>query len=281
MNREVPLLLRLGVRFGGTVQQIGWIFLATGWLFPLFLLPMIDFSPPFYLGEISTTNGTVLEVESTSVSVNDETVYRVDFTWEDLLGETRVASSYTTGELPHEDQVVAVEYPDRYSEYARIEGMGNGAMPLWVAPLIMIFPLVGFGLALGGLVKGSRNSKLVSRGVLTEGLLIHRRPTNTKINSRTVYALTFEYQDNKGNSHELVSKTHEPEKLEDDPLEWVLFDPDHPHVSCTLDDLPGNLRVEDDRIVGDQAKAFRRLIAPTLAVGLNVLFLLVMGLTWR
>lgn len=67
----------------------------------------------------------------------------------------------------------------------------------------------------------------------------------TEVNDVPVMALTFEYEVG-GTKHRAVVKTLETSKLEDEPLEPMLYDPVAPERATTLDHLPGSPRITTD-----------------------------------
>ncbi len=115
-------------------------------------------------------------------------------------------------------------------------------MPPWCA-IVVIFPTVGLCSVLVGLRRGLKAIGLLKRGMPAKGTLVNKEITNTKLNNNTVYKLTFEFTDNNGQTHEAVAKTHQPNLLEDDDLEPLMYDPLNPAHAILIDHLPGSPRI--------------------------------------
>ncbi|MBN2532337.1 MAG: hypothetical protein JXB88_05570 [Spirochaetales bacterium] len=81
---------------------------------------------------------------------------------------------------------------------------------------------------------------LLTKGMVTQGTLKSKKPTNTSINKQRVYKLTFEFMTEDGRHFDVVSKIHETGLLEDDACERLLYDPSNPAYAIMLDNLPGS-----------------------------------------
>ena len=110
------------------------------------------------------------------------------------------------------------------------------------------------------------------------GVLKSKEPTNTKVNGRRVYRLTFEFAADDGKLYEMTSKTHLPYNLEDDAQERLLYDPARPTYAVMLDrfrpvpdvDEMGHIRPVSLK------SGLLALALPALVLGVNVTILLLL-----
>jgi len=138
---------------------------------------------------------------------------------------------------------VTVEYPEGKPEISRIKGLR--VRPFDAGPmLVVIFPLVGLGVMVPGLLMGHKANRLLATGMLGLGRLKSKEATNMKVNDRTVYKLTFEYEAHDGATYEVVAKTSNTENLTDDEYEGLLYDPYRPSYAVMMDSLPGSPKID-------------------------------------
>ena len=134
-----------------------------------------------------------------------------------------------------------------------------------------LVPAIGFVSAILGMRKGLRARRLLATGSLARGVLKSKERTNTRINNRTVYRLTFEYTAQDGLTYEAVAKSHLPHQLEDEEHEHLVYDPWNPSYTAMLDALPGRPRVnregefETDGAY-DPLMALLSLVIPTVTL---------------
>jgi len=271
--RSVPLAVRAALLFGGFLNQFGWGFFGFGmifvWVFGMRTDPLAwrDFA-----GDLQQVQGVVTRCEDTGASVGGSEhsrgtpIYAHHFRFE-VNGQSYEGVSYTVGTQTKPAQAVTVEFPPGNPARCRIRGMQTAMFPPWLL-LICIFPVVGFCFLTAGFLRGRRAIRLLKEGLVARGALRSKEPTNTRINRRTVYKLTFAFQDELGQTHEAVARTHEPERLEDDAEEPLLYDPVHPSRATLLDHLPGAPRIDDMGQIQTQssARAMLTLVLPTITV---------------
>lgn len=240
--RPVSAGLVLQQVFGGFIPQFGWLFLGFGMVFFwVFSVPETAASLSRFAGERESTQGTVTACRGTSFRENDLAVFAVEYSFE-TQGPVRRGKSFATGDYPAPGTAVTIEFPAGSPEHSRVQGMR--AAPF--GPLILIvllFPAVGLGFILAGLRSGVLSGRLLARGLPTQGRLVSKLPTSTKINGRVVYAMTFAFRDSFGVESSLTTRTHEPKVLEDESRENILYDPADPSRAVTVDSLPGRVRV--------------------------------------
>lgn len=269
--RYVPWLVRSQVLFGGFANQFGWLFFGFGFIFVWIFGLNADLSGfLFRVGEVSIAEGVVLKVESTGASVNETPVYAYSYTFRVESQEREYQGvSYSTGRQYEPGWPVTVEYLSRRPEISRIHGARQAAFGPWVLCLVLLFPLIGLGFMLSGFRGGLKGNRLLARGKVAVGRLTSKEPTNTTINNQPVYKLTFEFQDEYGGVHEVVSKTHLPHLLEDEVEEELLYDPHNPANAVMLDNLPGSPDIDEMGYI--HATDFKRGLLPLVLPGLTVL----------
>jgi len=139
-------------------------------------------------------------------------------------GRTFESASYATGKCADVGSAT-IEYLPEQPEVSRIAGMRRNMFGPWVV-LVAILPLKGMAFITVGLIRGRSRLRLLGDGVPVSGKLVEKKPTLTRINNRTVYQMAFAYVAHDGVSRRTVTRTHQPERLEDQPGETVLYDPD-------------------------------------------------------
>lgn len=261
--RALPRALVWRLWFGGVAATVGWIFTVVGLALSVAFMSMVDLSFGDYDQRVA---GMVTRVEETTTTVNDHRIYRVHYTFRDAAGATHQGASYTTSP-PERPGAWDVEYQGDDPATSRLVGMDRARMPRFIL-FVLIFPVVGLGLALWQLRAGRASLRLLRHGAETSGKLIHKRETNVEINDVPVMALTFEYEVD-GRRHTATVKTLTPALLEDDEREPMLYDPHAPWRATTLDHLPGSPRLTADGELEAQAGfAGHLLILPILSAGL-------------
>lgn len=244
LPRSVPLRTLLTVLLGSFYARFGWLVLAiglvTGWAFARHA----DYSAPlFAVLAKDTANGVVVEVSQTRAREGcgeDESgrpIFQVRYTFV-AQGSAREGVSYTSWDPPTPGQRVTVEHLRLDASLSRIPGMRRALFGPSAA-VGLVFPLIGAGFLFHGLNQGIQGCQLLRKGRLSWGRLKDNRPTNVTINNRPVMALTFEFRAYDGRHFQIVAKSHEPERLEDEPEELVLYDPTDPEYAVVLDALPG------------------------------------------
>lgn len=265
--RPVPLAIRLKILFGSVISQIGWFFFGFGMIFVLVFVGNTDFSD-FYLGKGSPqAEGKVISVEATSSSVNKRRVYACNYEFKAKDGKIYQATSYTTGSLPNAGNLVNVEYLANKPSYSRISGMAQAAFPPFVL-FVLIFPLVGLIMIVSYIPFSLQSIDLLKNGIISNGKLIFSEPTNTQINKRTVYKLTFEFEAQDGQTYQVIAKSHTPENLTDEAQETLFYNANYPQKAVLKDNLPGSPKLTSQGTFEDSgiASALPYLIAPGLTI---------------
>lgn len=277
--RNIPWSTRLTVLFGNGLQIFGWLFFAFGMVFAFIFVGAADLASTFkFRGSLGKAEEVIVSSGQSGYSEGSShgrssrrgaPIYRHDYTFQSD-GVIHLGASYSKGgELPV-GQNVRIEFPQGQPEISRIKGMRTA--PFGPAVLfVLIFPLVGLAMALPGCFGGWKNYVLLRRGELARGRLIEKKRTNTQVNKRYVYKLTFQYTDQFGQAHQVPTKTHCPEKLEDDAEERLLYDPARPSRAVFVDLLPGTPKISEEGIVaGVSGKWLLAAILPPIVALLVV-----------
>lgn len=195
--RAVPLSVKSRLWFGGWTNQFGWAWLAFSsifvWAFTLSFGGLRN--PTLPKGPTATVDGVVAAVDKTNTTINGSRVMAYKFEYRAEDGQPRTAVHHGYAGRYELKQVVPVQYSIASPEVAVIKGACDdfGSAMTWILLLIAIFPAVGVGFVVVGLVKGLRGMSLLRRGKLTYGELVDVSATNVKINNSTVYKYTFEF----------------------------------------------------------------------------------------
>lgn len=247
--RSVPILVRLRLLVGGFMNQFGWFFIGFGmifvWVFALNTDPLALFD---FRGKLETAKGKITETVKTSMSeggsehTEGTPIYlnRYQFEYE---GKSFTGQSYSVGNRKKTNAQVTIEFPPGRPERSRIHGMRTAAFPVF-ALFVVIFPIIGSIFVLIGLITGMRSTKLLRIGEYATGKLVKKEPTGSQINNQPVYKMTFEFQTETGETRQAIAKTHQPEKLEDNDAEPLLYDPFYADRATLLDHLPGGPRID-------------------------------------
>jgi hypothetical protein len=182
--------------------------------------------------------GEVAKVEPSAFREGSATTRRVDF----LVGQDGryfVGSSYTRSKPPEVGAPVDIEVPRGRLEDARIVGMRREPMPAWAVLVLLPLLLTGVGLLIARFRRASREVHLLARGRLGSARLVRREETRMYVDGKQVHKLSFDYEDDSSRVHRLIVRSYELERVVDDKVEPILFDPDAPERAALVDALPG------------------------------------------
>jgi len=241
--RPVPFLLRAQVLFGGIFSFIGWVFFAFGMVFAVAFGAFADVTSWYHFrNPPATATGELVEVKETSASENNTRIYSYRYSFR-AEGADYEGVSYLPGRSHEPGEAVVVEYVEGNPALSRIRGMRRAEFGPWVL-FVLIFPGVGFVFILVSLRGGLKANRLLAHGKLAWGELVSKEPTNTRINNRVVYKLTFDFQPEEGGHAQAVARSHMPEKLQDEQRERLLYDPFRPETAVLLDSLPASPAID-------------------------------------
>lgn len=271
--RRVTPLATLEVLLGGALFQVGCGLVAFCSIFGWIFAGQADLSAwTRFMGQLETAPGELIALDSTGASVNERPVvaHRYRFTGPD--GQAREGVSYATGNAGQLGDAVTVEFPAGDPTVSRIVGQGRTLFPPWLV-LVALLPLAALITAWCGLKTGLRRAWLLRHGRLTEGKLVAKEETSTRVNDQMVWKLTFSFRDDAGEAHQLSTRTHETAALEDEARERLLYDPGRPERAELLDALPGEGRTSPDGgwEATSSGRPLLKLLLPGLALGENLL----------
>ena len=268
--RPVPLSLQV-VNFFNGFSQIGWLVFGFGMIFFWIFTLNADFSFATFR-DFATADGKVTSVESTGASENDVNVKANHYEFS-VAGRTYRGRSYSTGDEVAAGEDVTVEYDEGNPERSRIEGMRRAIFGPAVA-LVNIFPMIGLLLLIPATRSGLKRNRLLREGMLAQGKLVGKRPTNMTINDRTVMELTFEFTARDGRPYTAKARTTDTARLEDEATEPLLYDPTDPKRAYVLDEAPARPEFEPNgELRGRPVSAVFALIIPVFVVAIHALVL--------
>lgn len=234
------------------MNQFGWAFFSFSlifvWIFALdVIVSDIQFSGPLLTGQ-----AIIETVQATSSTENKRRVYAYNFHFQHE-GKAYQGRAYKTGETEPLGTQVAIEFKAENPNIARISQSGFRASTFGHGVLfVLLFPIAGLLLIVQGLFMGLKIWKLLVQGQLLQVPLSEKQDTGTavKINGNTypVYKLVFEYTV-QGQKYQTVLKTHEVERLLDEPEETLLYLPAKPSVAFPVDAIPGHFSLKDGLFV--------------------------------
>lgn len=271
--RQIPLLLAIQLLFSGVLCTLGWVFLGFGMIFVWIFAANTDpFAFFVFHGHLETARGVVTSVEETDFSEGGSEhtpgtpIYRLCYRFS-YQGHDFEGASYRLRAPRKSIHDVTIEFPAGRPNRSRIRGMRSAVFGPF-ALIAAIFPAIGLLFVVFTLRRGFKRIQFLKHGELASGELVAKEPTNTQINNQTVYKMTFAFQTALGKKAEITVRTHETERLEDDQLELLLYDPVKPTRGTTLDNLPGSPRIEKDGTISirNASGAYVALIIPTLTV---------------
>jgi hypothetical protein len=123
-----------------------------------------------------------------------------------------------------------------------VEGLRKSEFGGGVGMIVLIFPAIGLLMLFFGTKKVLKTIGVLKVGKFAGGKLLGMKPTNTKINDQTVYAMTFEFTAQNGKQYQCVAKTHKTYDLEDDDEEQLFYDPNNPENAVLVDTLPESVK---------------------------------------
>lgn len=213
----------------------------------------------------AVAEGTVLTVERTSSSENDQDIFAVDVEYRPAAGDgaARTIRSYTV-EPPQVGARVEVDYEAANPDEACLRGGRAAPFGKWVA-LFLLMPAVGLIFCFVGVRADLRYLRVLRDGRQTTATFVSaRKEVSDDGESATEVRLRF--TDELGREHFLHHHTFKPERLRDDLREIIFYDVEAPARAVALDYLPGRLELRGDSFVARQ-RVWPLFLAPLLALG--------------
>ena len=262
--RRVPLSLQV-VNFFNGFSQIGWLLFGFGMIFFWVFTLNADFSFATFRGPHETVSGRVTSVENTNASENDVQVQANHYEYA-VAGNLMTGTSYSTGASATPGDTVTIEYDEDDPARSRIEGMRRAIFGPAVA-FVNIFPFVGLVLLIPATITGMKRNRLLREGLVANGKLISKSPTNMTVNRRPVMELRFEFTARDGRRYEAKARTTDTDRLEDEATEPLLYDPSDPERAYLMDEAPARPEIEPNGdLRGNAAAAIRKLILPAIVI---------------
>ena len=269
--RIVPWSVRVAALVGG-VGIAGWLVLGTAGIGATVFISNADMAFLHFRGPLEQAQGTVTHVAKTRMSEGGsrrsksrpicEFGYRFKVS---LDGPEYAGVSYQTGDRLREGDAASIEYVAADPTYSRIVGMRTRPFPPFVAIFGVLSPLVGLCLVVVRWRKGRRALGLLADGRLALGTFKSKTATRTRINSRRVFRLTFDFQADDRQAYTCVTRTHRPEQLEGDEPQKLLYLPENPDAAMMFDTLPGAPRTDDLGQIAPRTGAAILLLLPPIA----------------
>jgi hypothetical protein len=240
--RHIDWFTKGTVLLGGFHQQFGWAFFSMGLLFTWIFVGNSEWRDllSWTSGPWETVSGEIVECVSIGAHENDEQIYRCYFRFS-FNGVDRSGSVYYSASLqPEPGTSIEVEMATRNPSYVRVEGGRTAPFSRWVG-VVMVFPLIGLSFLMLGFRSNLRYLRLLSWGQVGSGKLEAKTKTGATvtINNQSYpvyrYRFTFLHQ---GREVPLEIKTHLADRVEDDPMERILFDPFAPGQNALYDAIP-------------------------------------------
>ncbi len=239
LPRSISFFLKMNIVFGNVYALLGIIFFLMGSVFALIfgVNSDLDFSHSFEK-DPANTKAMIVAVSGTGSEVNERPVLKYTFKFI-ANNKEYISDSYSNEpQSLFEKDSVLIEYNSTDPSVSRIKNMIKAPFPAWVFFITLIFPSIGVWLLIYTLYRGKKNISLVRNGYLTTGKVIDKIPTNTRINNRVVYEMVFEYTSTDGILRKASTKTHIPERVQDEEKEKLLFNLDKPDEAILVDALP-------------------------------------------
>jgi hypothetical protein len=190
--RNVPAHVAKAAKGGGAVLGVlfGLAFGGFGMIFVVLFFPWrLGEELRLSFGTTLTVPGIVADAYPTSLSVNDEKVYGYLVSYAVDAGGPRTATCFTTGQRWSKGASVTVRYVPSNPAVACLEGarVNRGG---FFGSFVVIFPLIGFGIAGGIFLARGRTARLLRDGVAAEVDVLAVDATNVRVNYQTVYKIT-------------------------------------------------------------------------------------------
>jgi hypothetical protein len=256
--------------------QIAWAVLGIGTIFFWVFAMNADLSFISLRGPLAETGGEVVRVERTAFSEGSKgssrPIYAHHYVYF-VADRPLTGVSYGVGRRGEPGERVRVEYAEAAPARSRIAGMQRAPFGPWVLA-VGIVALVGLVLVVVASAIGWRRMRLLQAGHLVMAKLVRKEATNTTVNRRVLYALTFEFTGRDGRRHETTARTSFPERLEDEKREPLLYDPARPSRAHLLDQAPSRPRFGPTGELLGASHLALRLLVPALVVAFNGLLLL-------
>ena len=268
--RAMPLSLRIIHTLG---SQLAWIVFGFTTVFFWQFVMKADLSFLTFRGPFRFAAARITDVKDTGARESKIRIFANYYEYS-VEGQPLTGISYSRLHGARVGDTVVVEYKEADPADSRIEGMrrrvfGPGAIAL------IFLPVGGAVWLIWSIRKGMLRRRLLEHGRIGTGTLIEKRATNVRVNKKTVWELTFEFTSSEGRTRVAKIRTHEPERLQDEKAEPVLYDPYDPSAVYLLDELPSRPEINSMGQLQDRPRAAAlSMILPAVVVLGNLIALL-------
>lgn len=271
--RNLGIYSRLVILLGGMLQQMGWGFFGVGMIF--FWIFVMNSEARYLLsfdGKWVETKGILKNVAVTNTEVNDRKMYAYTIIFKDKAAvHESVCYDYLRSEYERPNITVPVEFKERNPKRARIKGMFTSTFPSFVL-FVVIFPLLGLGFIIAGIIVNLKSLKLLVNGHFTKGKIVSKEASGTVINNNTVFKFTFEFETSGGTKNQTTCATHQTWKVEDEEIKRILYDPTYPENAVVFDAIPSAPQINSQGYLESAAtSAASVFILPLISIALNVM----------
>lgn len=182
-----------------------------------------------------TTTGQVIEHKATSLSVNEQKVYRTTFEYRPEGVDAKLSGkSYNSISSRESGMPVTVEYLKDQPSIARVRGERQSAAGSF-ALFVLLFPLIPVAVLLFSWRGRRRKAHLLRNGERGSVKVEAVEATNMSVNDQPVFRVTFTPLHDALHAENIVIRRHDPalvrlfrRHLEDQKPLAMLYDPAHP-----------------------------------------------------
>lgn len=201
LSGSVPRIVPPNIR-RSAVRRIPRTIIAMGMIFALFSVPFMTVFFPWRLlddlwlnaGAQVARDGVVDACVATSMTENNQRVFKFEFSFTPGGGARRTGSCYASGVSRDAGSRVAVEYLPSRPAVARIEGCRLSAFH-WAAGFVILFPLIGVAMVFFAVRARRRVVRLLADGVFSAGRIESVEATAVRVNNQTRYRVTVVFKD--------------------------------------------------------------------------------------
>lgn len=239
-KRPIPISVFLSLLFSKFTIIFGLFFTMLSIVF------LVSFSPIIKMEKISDNaplvKGRISKAKLTDTYINDSQVTEYHFEYKTPDGTILSGISYSEIMILEESSEVRVQYNPDKPELSRIVGMRRGIIGPWILIPFAPFLIIGLSFLYAGIRKTSRELKLIKTGEIAQGKLLSKEYTSMRVNRNQVFRFRFEFKAMDGRKYKTSFKTHIPSGIEDEELEYLLYNPDEPEKAVLIDSLPKKAR---------------------------------------
>jgi len=242
-ERTLPTNIIVHTLFGNILGIIGCALVSFFMIFVWVFTMNSEFIYILKDSDITQTQGVILSVFPTNSSENRTRIYQNDFQFV-IDGNTYSNHSYTKGQRFNNGDKVTINYSPKNPTVSFIDGARREVFSKFIGifvPLIQL-PIALILIAIS-LIMGFKKLHLLKIGIPATATFIKMEQTITRVNRRYVMKMFFEFKAKDGSTHQTTTKTHQPEKLLDNPQEILLYDPNNPTQTVFLDNLSGKPQI--------------------------------------